>query len=396
MTIIFTGISGYEYPHTRVRCYHFSRELVRHGLKSEVLSYRDTLKPVFSEVQMYGIPDRWKIILNMKALRYLLQRKNSTIYLQKIHYHAAVPLMLARMGTHRLVFDLDDWDEGCLCLFRNPLLNRLFFGGSNYRRIVEKAAALSDFCVVASHSLKEVLDRMHRRVYLLHTGVDSDRFSYLRRPHHEEIVCGWTGLVWGDTVLKSVLMMLECFSRAWRREPRLRLRLIGAGQLMPLIRQEIHLHYDDVPVEIVDWIHPDRMVDELHRFDIGLLPLITSGEDEMWIRSKSPTKFFEFLSTGLPTVASDIGEVRHIVENGHNGFLASSADEFTERILTLAGDEKLRTTMGENGRKTIEASYNLSSLGSRLAGLFGAGQSDSPVAESRSSGTMTGGANGHA
>jgi glycosyltransferase involved in cell wall biosynthesis len=387
MRVIFTGISGYDYPHTRVRCYNFARELAGYGYQTEVLSYRDTLKPVFSEVQMYAIPDRWKLILNLKALRFLLPRRGGIIYLQKIHYHSAVPLLLCRLGLFKLVFDLDDWDAGCLCLFRNPLLNRFFFGGSDYREIVTRTVARSEFCVVASHSLLEILNPLHPRVFLLHTGVDSDRFSPATRSERTEVLCGWTGIVWGDTIYKSVMMMIEAFASVWEENRNIRLKLIGGGQFMPLVRQNIELNYSQVPIEFVDWVHPDKIVEELHRFDIGLLPLLTGGEDSLWIRSKSPTKFFEYLSTGLPTVASAIGEVEHIVHDGINGFLAATPAEFRDKLLRLTRDGSLRREMGRKARETIEKDHNLRSLGKSLALLFDRWQSgwkesgDSPLNE---------------
>lgn len=369
--ILFTGISGYDYPHVRVRCYNFARELAKHGYETEVLSYRDHLAPHLPETMMYGVSDKWKLILNARALKFLLKRKKgSTIYLQKVHYHSAVPYLLVRLGYFKLIFDLDDWDETCLCLFNRPFLNRLFFGTSDYTTIVSKVCQHAEFSVVASHSLKEILERYSRKVFLLHTGVDSDRFTYLKRPVEEEIVCGWTGIIWGETVFNSTIMMLEAFARAYGKNQKLRLRIIGAGQLMPLFKQHVVNDYSDVPVEIIDWVHPDKMVDELHRFDIGLLPLQSTPHDELWIKSKSPTKYFEYLSTGLATVASALGEVCHVVEDGQNGFLVNNVAEFSEKILYLANNPEFRIEMGRKARQSIEGLYNLESLGNRLAALL--------------------------
>jgi len=368
--IIFTGISGYDYPHVRVRCYNFASEVAKHGYETEVLSFRDHLGPHLSEQRMYGLSDRWKLILSARALKFLFKRRGTVLYLQKIHFHSAVPVLLARLGVVKLIFDLDDWDETCLSLFRLSILNKLFFGSSDYTTIVAKVSEKAEFCVVASHALKEILDKFSERVHLLHTGVDSEKFNYYERPDKPEIICGWTGLIWGDTVFNSTMMMLEAFSKAYSNNDRLRLRIIGAGQMMPLFKQRIENDFSELPVEIIDWVHPDKMVDELRQFDIGLLPLKVSDSDELWVKSKSPTKYFEYLSTGLATVASDMGEVCYVVKDGENGFLAPDVDCFAEKILLLANNYEFRIEMGRKARQSIEGSFNLTALGSRLSSLL--------------------------
>ena len=64
--ITFLGLSGYDYPHTRVRCYHFQREVDRReGINSEVLSWKDHLGPQYSEAKMYQLTDRQKLDLRV-------------------------------------------------------------------------------------------------------------------------------------------------------------------------------------------------------------------------------------------------------------------------------------------------------------------------------------------
>jgi len=371
MRILFAGISGYHYPHTRVRCYNFARELKKYSFQTEVLSFKDHLAPNLSEARMYGVPDRWKLLLNIRALKYLWRFRGQVVYLQKIHYHAAFIFLLARLGFFRLVFDLDDWDEHCLCLFSRPVLNRFFFGSNNYQTIVQRAAKLSIFTVVSSHELLERLRPFQEKTFLVHTGVDSERFHTCHREGRQEILCGWTGLIWGETVFQSVVMMIEAFAIAWQQEPHLRLKVVGGGLLMPRLVKTVTDNYANVPVSFVDWVHPDDMVSILHSFDIGLLPLkATSDEDLTWIKCKSPTKFFEFLATGLPTIASAVGEVQHLIRNGENGFLVTSKSEFSEKILELARDPGLRQKIGDEARTTIEQNYNLVSLGKKLAAVF--------------------------
>ncbi|MBN2381613.1 glycosyltransferase family 4 protein [bacterium] len=368
MKILFVGISGYDYPHTRVRCFNFARELSRYGFHSEVLSFHDDLGNRFSEAEMYGIPDRWKLWLNLKALKRLWRFTGQYVYLQKIHYHAALPFFLARLGLYTLIFDLDDWDEHCLCLFNRSFLNWFFFGSRHYEEIVRRAARLAAFCIVSSHALRNRIKPYQAKTYIVPTGVDSDKFRTIQREEHSEIVCGWTGLVWGETIYRSVMMMVQAFSFARKECSELKLRIVGSGQLMPLVKQALAQSYSDLPVRILDWVHPDAMVEQLHTFDIGLLPFLARDEHDLtWIQSKSPTKLFEYLATGLPTVATALGEVTHIIQDGENGYLVNTPEEMAEKIVLLAHSYRLRQQMGQKARQSVQDRYSLTVLGARLA-----------------------------
>ena len=67
MKTVFIGINGYDFPYTRVRCFHFAEELQKLGMETEVLSYRDHLAPQYSGIEMLNLGDREKLRLNFKA-----------------------------------------------------------------------------------------------------------------------------------------------------------------------------------------------------------------------------------------------------------------------------------------------------------------------------------------
>ncbi|MFC1850594.1 glycosyltransferase [candidate division CSSED10-310 bacterium] len=370
MNVIFTGLNGYSYPYTRVRCYNFARAVSTHSINSEVLSFKDHFKPELTEEQLFSSSDRFKLLLSFRFLKFLMKRSGSVIYLQKIHYHAAMPVFLARLGYISLILDLDDWEENCFCLFKRSWLNRLFLGGTDYADIVAKTAEIAHFCVAASHSLSRILLRHNDNVFLIHTGVDAEKFTFCDRPPRAGITCGWTGLVWSETILNSLLLLIDCFSSAYRQEERLQLVIIGAGLKMPELKQIVKAKYSHLPIEIKDWIHPDEMNTELHQFDIGLLPFAPDKKNRIWLESKSPTKLFEYMATGLPTVASDVGEGSIVLQNSEAGFIIADKSDFVERLLLLARNEKLRLKMGRKARKIVEQKYSLKVLGERLALYF--------------------------
>ena len=73
----------------------------------------------------------------------------------------------------------------------------------------------------------------------------------------------------------------------------------------------------------------------------------------------APLTLLEGLSSGLPVVATRVGGIPEIVEDGVNGFLVQpkSPEAIAEKILELNADRKLRMRLGAAARKTVLERY---------------------------------------
>ena len=61
---------------------------------------------------------------------------------------------------------------------------------------------------------------------------------------------------------------------------------------------------------------------------------------------------------GIPSVSTNIGNVKNFIVNGQNGFLVNDDNEWEKVLYILLNDSKLRKKIGLNARKTIEDSYS--------------------------------------
>src|SRR5207247_1143485 len=108
-----------------------------------------------------------------------------------------------------------------------------------------------------------------------------------------------------------------------------------------------------VDVRSVEWSSASEL-DELSRFDIGVMPL----PNEEWARGKCALKALQYMALGVPTVTSPVGVNADIIRHRENGMLASSEEEWVEQLVTLAGDARLRERLGRAGRRTVEEGYS--------------------------------------
>jgi glycosyltransferase involved in cell wall biosynthesis len=135
----------------------------------------------------------------------------------------------------------------------------------------------------------------------------------------------------------------------------------------PLLREicekypiEIHVHSDrspdlpEIPFVWHKW-SVENEVEVISNFDIGIMPM---PEDE-WSLGKCSMKALLYMSLAVPTVCSDIGMNREVINQGENGFLAKTNEEWVEQIGNLVKDGDLRKKIGDAARKTVEEKYSM-------------------------------------
>ena len=96
----------------------------------------------------------------------------------------------------------------------------------------------------------------------------------------------------------------------------------------------------------------------MHRIDIGLYPL---SEDE-WSLGKGGLKVMQYMSIGIPSVATNHGTAKNIINHGENGFLVNTDEEWIASIKNLIEDSDLRDKIGSSARKRIVKNYSTTAV----------------------------------
>ena len=104
------------------------------------------------------------------------------------------------------------------------------------------------------------------------------------------------------------------------------------SSLHPLRCPLVKLDLEGVHVKFQPW-QAKLEIEHLHRMDIGLMPLPAGQE---WMRYKATTKLIQYLSIGIPVVASPIGVNELILQQNPVGLAASTTERMVpgHRIVT--------------------------------------------------------------
>lgn len=357
MKLIFISREGYHLSGARVRCYNFARELKKYGIDTEVFSFADNLGAKYGEQEL-EMSYLDKIKYNIKTLKFLLKKgKNAIFFMQRLNYHTVAPFLVSLLRGNKFIFDCDDWN-----IRENTKYYFGFLPGSKMEFLTRNIAKYADVCIVSSMFLKDYLSKFNKKVYYIPTGVDTSLFT-ARDNCNSKITLSWVGTVYHKEMLENIKYILDCFSVLADKYDNISLSLAGEGKYFHDIRSLYKNLKCRDRVIIKDWITPDNIPDYLSHIDIGLLPLI---QDTKFNKAKSPTKLFEYMAMGKPTISSYIGEARHIIIDGDNGFLAKTNDEFIKKLECLIENPLLCKQMGGKARQTIENNYSLEVLGKRL------------------------------
>jgi glycosyltransferase involved in cell wall biosynthesis len=160
---------------------------------------------------------------------------------------------------------------------------------------------------------------------------------------------------------KGLPYLLEIWKEVSPDFPNARLLILGDGPLSgDLFEMAVRLN-------ISDTVHFGGRVgnvpDYLRAADVFVLPSLQEG---------MANALLEAMASGLPAVASRIGGVVDVVEDGKNALLVDPTDRiaFLEILRKMLTNEELRIRLSQNALETIRASYGLEARVSSYIELY--------------------------
>jgi glycosyltransferase involved in cell wall biosynthesis len=151
------------------------------------------------------------------------------------------------------------------------------------------------------------------------------------------------------------LQGVDTIVAAARLAPEIRFRVVGSGQLEPLLREA------PTNVERIAWIDYERLPDELRRAGCALGIFGASPKASRVI----PNKAFQALACGAPLVTADTPAARELLVDGESALLVppGDAEALAGAVRRLAADQELARRVAAGGRSAYEQRASEAVLG---------------------------------
>jgi glycosyltransferase involved in cell wall biosynthesis len=156
-----------------------------------------------------------------------------------------------------------------------------------------------------------------------------------------DVVVGFSGRL---DPIKNLLLLLNIFACCAYNNSHFRLLIVGDGPekkpIETLCREKNFCH------SVVFTGQQVSVLPYLRAMDIFLL---TS------LREQMPMTILEAMATGIPVIATNVGEIPHIVDDGVNGFIRdvnAPAEAFAQLLFALLSSDR-RKSIGEAARQKV-------------------------------------------
>lgn len=306
-------------------------------------------KSIVHKVVLVGVST---FLMTVNRLRDLLKcRKYDIVFMQRELLFVPVYPFLEKLFflIHpRVIFEFDD------AIFINQpsqklegfekkvvsFLTMLTGGKNKIRKIIE----WSNYVIVANQYLFNHVSNIKDEVTIIPTPVDTNVYTLKDFTKKDTITIGWSGQ---QANLPYLMALKPALEEIGKKYSNVKLKII----CNPTLHE---IKFENIPFEFHEW-KLETEIEDLQEIDIGLMPL---PEDE-WTKGKCSLKLLQYMALGIVSVGTDFGYNQEVIEDGVNGFLAYTDEEWIQKLSLLINDYERRIVMGKKARETVRERYSI-------------------------------------
>lgn len=201
---------------------------------------------------------------------------------------------------------------------------------------------LSNLVFAGNEYLKNYASQYNANIVVIPTTIDTIEYSPVKVIPKNKVVIGWSGSITTIQHFEYAVAVLKKIKNKY--SDKIQIKVIGDA------------NYVNTELEIkgLGW-NKVTEISDLCSFDIGIMPL----PNDEWAQGKCGLKGLQYMALEIPTIMSPVGVNIEIIENGINGFLASTQDEWLEKLSELIESKELREKIGKAGRRTVIEKYSV-------------------------------------
>lgn len=229
---------------------------------------------------------------------------------------------------------------------------------NSYLRAIKRADAVICVSKFNKKELITLTDYPAEKIYVAYNGVDIEKFDSAsgdeirhRFNFGDEFIILYCGQI-GE--IKGLVYLIKAFKRISQQYSRAKLVVAGSSQLwdwrseadrvyekrIQRMSRDLDIHFlGKVTYEVIPFIYK--------ACDVFVLPSIQEG---------LPLSILEAMASGKPVIATRVGGISEVIEDGVNGFLVppKSVEDLADSITKLIEDKDLKAKMGREGKKIVQ------------------------------------------
>ncbi|MPL68903.1 hypothetical protein SDC9_14636 [bioreactor metagenome] len=331
---LFIVFGGTNKPSSRYRVFQF----LNHIPEEVDLQYKILSTPQKSATRNFprflrGVVHAFNLVMFYFLISYYCIRWADKVFIQKTILPKVV-ISLLIINRTPFIYDFDD------------AIYMPFSTQKNSRKRRSKIEALifqlknAETVIAGNRVLQEYALQFRSECEVIPTVIDLETYCVQANIQSFNFTIGWIGtsqnLVFLDQIEHPLRVLRQEF-------PQLNLLVIC-----------------DKPYKLDDMVinktwGKETEIDDMLLMDIGIMPL----SDDEWTRGKCSFKAIQYMALGIPTIVSPIGMNAEVIEDGVNGYWATTEDEWIIKLRNIIVNPSLRQTFSTRGRKKAEKNYSL-------------------------------------
>ena len=272
------------------------------------------------------------------------------IFIQRESFMLGTSYFEKRFSKSRakLIYDFDD----SIWLLDVSNANKAFAWLKNPDK-TSKIISVCDTVIAGNDYLGNYAKEYNKNVVVIPTTINVTEYSKKEKQVSDKIWIGWSGSL---TTIKHFEHSIPFLSKLKQK--------FGNKIAFKVIGDPTYIN-ESLNIKGVEW-KSETEVEELLIFDIGIMPL----PNDKWAMGKCGLKGLQYMALEIPTIMSPVGVNTEIIKDGENGFLASTEEEWINKLSTLIESKTLREKIGKAGRETVVNKFSVESQKNNYLALF--------------------------
>lgn len=285
-----------------------------------------------------------------RLINFFSLHKYDYIFVHREVFPFGLPFLtwvMCKASGKKVIFDFDDaiWIPNASDTNKFMYFFKFY---SNTRKLCKWAYKVS----CGNEYLMEFARKYNSNVIYNPTTIDTENYHNKVKQHFQDkFVIGWTGTHSTIQYLNDLLPLFQELEREFDFE----LQVISDKKPSFQLKS---LRYKP-------W-NKSTEIKDLLEFSVGLMPL----SDDKWAQGKCGFKALQYMALGIPALVSPVGVNTKIVDNGLNGFVCRTPEEWKINLRRVLTDKDLLLFLSTNTRKKIIDCYSVKSNSQNFLNLF--------------------------